>query len=112
MNLLTSFLVLVVLPLQIIGQSSSSSSSESITVSLPPEVTSFLSSASISLPSSGVIPNFPSSLVSSISSIASAASSAGICVSTSGCTNAAFHYGVSGGMVIAGAGVGLLAMAV
>ncbi|SJL08740.1 uncharacterized protein ARMOST_12110 [Armillaria ostoyae] len=110
MNLLTSFLVLVVLPLQIIGQDSSSS--ESITVSLPPEVTSFLSSASISLPSSGVIPLFPSSLVSSISSVASAASTAGICISTSGCTNAALQNGVPGGMVIAGVGVGLLAMTV
>ncbi|KAK0236522.1 hypothetical protein EDD85DRAFT_576104 [Armillaria nabsnona] len=109
MNLLTSFLVLVVFPLQIIGQSSS----ESITVSLPPEVTSFLSSASISLPSSGVIPlSFPSSLVSSISSVASAASTAGICISTSGCTNAALQNGVSGGMVIAGVGMGLLAMTV
>ncbi|KAK0462879.1 uncharacterized protein EV420DRAFT_1142937 [Desarmillaria tabescens] len=113
MNILAGFIVLVVLPFKVGGQSTT----ESITISVPPEVTSFLSSVSVSIPSSGVIPFFPSesSLISSVSSLASEASSiASVCATSTGtCTaNTGLQNAVSGGMVIASVGVGLLAMVI
>ncbi|KAG7442706.1 uncharacterized protein BT62DRAFT_935738 [Guyanagaster necrorhizus] len=86
MYLLTGFILLVLLPLQIAGQTT----------------TDPMATVSLSVPS-GVIPSFSSSVNSSISSVATP--------TTSTSTSAGFENSVSGGMVIAGLGVGLMAMA-
>ncbi|KAG7442716.1 uncharacterized protein BT62DRAFT_935748 [Guyanagaster necrorhizus] len=86
MYLLAGFILLVLQPLQIAGQTT----------------TDPMATVSLSIPS-GVIPSFPSSVNSSISSVATP--------TTSTSTSAGFENSVSGGVVIAGLGVGLMAMA-